>query len=142
MGSTVTTATTAEKLGVRCASCGSAELRGVYHAVGEAVRMRLECARCARFLRWVPEPGQGPPYYTEPAPPDAHARERAAPPKGTAWLAHLRQADGVWRPVALAATLAGAWDAVLGLPGRGDVLIVPVSDTRKAEGVVPEPSAN
>ena len=57
--------------------------------------------------------------------PDAHAANTAPPDEDWQWLGHVRDGDGVWRPVALASSLARCWDALLCHPSHGDLLCIP-----------------
>jgi hypothetical protein len=87
--------------------------------------VRADCASCKGFVRYLKQTATAPDYLHRPLPPDAHLEARKAPPAGWDWLGWIRQHDGVWRPVALARTLACCWDALLHYPGKGDLLCIP-----------------
>jgi hypothetical protein len=140
------------QMGVACGSCGGTEGRTFWQTFADGTRhVRLECARCKRFIRWLPQHKHEKPeqeedepvgYYTK-RPADVHAGEVKVPGSGWCWIGYVRLADEVWRPVALATSLARAWESLLSWPGRPEVLILPSRDTRKADGPpLPEPSAN
>jgi hypothetical protein len=64
--------------------------------------------------------------YLTPADHGVHPKNFEPPPDGWDWLGHIRQADGVWRAVALTGSLASCWDALLAYPGHGDLLCCPL----------------
>jgi hypothetical protein len=75
-----------------------------------------------------------PDFAHEQRPADAH-RDNLKPPTASWWWQGLiRQADGVWRPVALARTLAACWDALLTYPGKGDLLCIPTRPPQRGRG--------
>jgi hypothetical protein len=91
----------------------------------------MDCARCHQFVRYLPHN-----HRHEPCPADAPDYKLKPPPASWQWVGYLRQADGVWRPVALCATLEGCWEAMLTLTAEGDRLAaptVPVTATERRE---------
>jgi hypothetical protein len=116
--------------GVRCPACGRCELTLGADARGRAA---LSCAGCRTFVRLLWRHGDPEPGF-EPCPPGASKYAQDAPPAGSWWLGMIRQADAVWRAVALTPTHAGCWDALLTYFGEGDRLTVPTDPPRRAEG--------
>jgi hypothetical protein len=106
--------------GVRCPACGA----GSFDITDAAGRAGLTCGRCGVLVRLLRRRGDPQPAC-EPCPPGASRYAQDAPPPGSWWLGFVRSADGQWRPVALAATLGGCWDALLGCTLDGDMLLAP-----------------
>jgi hypothetical protein len=100
--------------------------------------IRAECSKCGAFLRYLKQPAKVPVEevlaYLTPAGPDAHPANTAPLPESWEWLGHVRQSDGLWRPVALCSTLAACWDSLLTFPGRADLLCCPVAPVPRGEG--------
>src|SRR5262245_56875346 len=101
--------------GIAC-RCGAVEVE-VREAAGT---LRLFCRGCGAHLRDV-APSQ---YAYYPGALDLSASQQLPLEGKTWWLALLRGKDGVWRPVAAAETLAGAWDALQCGWAAGDLLMM------------------
>jgi hypothetical protein len=132
---TVTIATTAARTpepAVACPACSAAEFLTPRQTAPDGPQGRLNCAACGRpFLELPNSQGGAPTYQFRRRAADAHADELAPPAKGWAWLGLVRQGDGVWRPVALCATAADCWQALLGCWMHGDLMAVPVRASTK-----------
>jgi hypothetical protein len=114
---------------ITCPKCGGATFKTAWQRFKNDTRhVRMSCAGCGAFMRYLPQKADGTPAYRHEArPEDAHAKH-LEPPTGEKWdwLGFVRQADGVWRPIARASTLEGCWDALLTTWQRGDLLAMPV----------------
>jgi hypothetical protein len=114
--------------GLRCPKCKTARFRIYWQTfTNQSRHIRLDCASCGGFVRYLPQdrgPGQ-PMHRCERRPSDASKPSLAAPPESWCWIGLIRQDDEVWRTVALAPTLEGAWDCLLHYPGTGDLLCIP-----------------
>jgi hypothetical protein len=116
-------------LGLSCPACQGTEFTTCWQTFKDGTRhARLDCARCKRYVRYLPRGGPpgAPDFQLRRRPADAHRCETAPPPPGWVWIGYLRSHDGLWRPVAMAEDLAGLWNALLGSWQVGDVLAVPV----------------
>lgn len=123
--------------GLRCPRCGSTELKTFWQRFrDDSWHVRLECGRaaCRAFVRYLKQEPDQPEYRHQARRADAHAAELKSPPASFWWIGHYRQADGLWRPVALCRTLAGCWDALLTCPGEGDRLAIPCRPPELPEG--------
>jgi hypothetical protein len=134
--------------GIACSGCNGTTFKTSWQTFANGTRhLRMDCAECGRFVRFTKQTPaalsaaveaeaekatESPPWHFDPRPSDANARETAPPPFGWEWLGHIRQADGVWRPVALASTLHGCWCALLTYPGKGDLLCQAIKPVRRA----------
>jgi hypothetical protein len=111
--------------GPACRGCRGTEFRTSWQRFKDGTRhVRMDCAGCRRFVRYLKQ-ADGPDFRFEPRKAGAHAAELAPPAPSWVWVGHVRQADEVWRPVALSSTLAGCWEALLTFPGEGDRLCIP-----------------
>jgi hypothetical protein len=120
--------------GVACPQCGAAEFRTYWQTFADGSRhVRVDCARCKKFVRYAKQTADAPEHKHEPVAADVPAWRKAAPVPQDKWdwLGLIRQDDNAWRPVALAPTLARAWDALLHYPGQGDLLCVPTRPVPK-----------
>jgi hypothetical protein len=106
----------------------------------------MDCGRCGAFIKYLKQqPETVPPgevlaraAYT-PAGPEASRMNTRPPPEGWQWVGHIRLADGLWRPVALASTLADCWDALLCHPLHGDLLCIPTQPVPRGKGAARDP---
>lgn len=115
--------------GVVCARCSATEFTTRWQTFANQTRhVRMECGSCGAFVRYLPQHKETatPNYRYEPKPVDSHRRETAPPHEGDQWLGFVRSSDDLWRPVALAATLAACWEALLTSHMVGDRLAMPV----------------
>jgi hypothetical protein len=113
-------------LGLTCRQCGGTAFLTHWEAVGDTRRVRMTCAGCRRSIRLLPQTTDGMPDVR---------RELSALPKGhparqpvlvsDPWIGLVRQDDGVWIPVALAASLGKCWETLLACPLEGDRLCIP-----------------
>jgi hypothetical protein len=101
--------------GIRCPRCGRSELRLEQGGRGTV----LACASCGTVVRLLQRHGDPQPAF------DLDDRTADVPPAGSWWLAFVKGADTVLRPVALAPTLNSCWDAALTCPLRGAVIMIP-----------------
>ena len=127
----------ARDAGVACRHCGAAEFVTAWQTFSDGTRhIRMTCARCQAFVRWVKQDGSEPMPRYEPAPAGNSTPSLAAPlpMDGWHWIGFIRQSDRVWRSVAYAPTLDACWECLLTYPGRGELLCCP---TRP----LPEPHA-
>jgi hypothetical protein len=109
-------------MGLSCV-CGSAEFRTAWQTFSDGSKhVRATCADCGRFVRWLPHPPAA--RLERTALPADHPAVQAPPPAWT-WVGAVRPVDGIWRVVAVAATLEGCWDALLSNPMQGDMLCWP-----------------
>jgi hypothetical protein len=118
----------ARDAGVACRRCGGVEFTTAWQLFSDGTKhLRMACARCRAFLRWVKQDGSEPiPRYAR-APVGSSQPQLAAPVPATGWhwLGFIRQSDQVWRPVAYAETPAACWEAMLAYPGHGEILLCP-----------------
>jgi hypothetical protein len=126
-----------------CAGCGGLTFTTTWQTFANGTRhVRMNCAACGRFQRYLPQDRDGRPAYRhETRPADAHAAELRPPPASWCWIGYVRPGDGVWYAVAQTASLAGCWDALLTTHVVGDRLCVPTEPTRgtgkaRAEGPI------
>jgi hypothetical protein len=129
--------------GLACRGCGAAEVKTRWQEFKDGSRhIRAECARCGGFLRYLTQPLQVPVEEVlavlTPADDMANRIPMAPPPEGWQWVGHVRLADGVWRPVALASSLTACWDSLLRFPGRADLLCIPCWPVPRVEGPADE----
>jgi hypothetical protein len=111
--------------GLVCPKCGGSTFKTFWQTFKDGSKhVRCECATCKAFVRYLPNPG-GPECHYEPRKAGAHEDELAAPPESWHWVGMVRQADEVWRAVAMAPTLGRCWDCLLTYPGEGDRLCTP-----------------
>jgi hypothetical protein len=119
-------------VGLTCPGCGAIGATSTLQTLRGGMKViRLNCAACNRFLRHVDVQGRN--FRYEPAPPDAAKPDVAPPPASWQWLGFIRQADRVWKAVALTDSLASCWDALLTYPGAGDLLCIPGRPRRLGE---------
>jgi hypothetical protein len=111
--------------GVTCPHCGATEFKTRWQTFVSGVRhVRMECASCKRFVRYLKQSPQSLDYRHEPRRHDAHPPELTPPPASWEWIGLIRKSDQVWRAVALAPTLGRCWDTLLHNPGEGDRLCI------------------
>lgn len=116
--------------GITCRRCGGTAFKTVWQQFSDGKRhVRADCASCGGFVRYLKQP-ESPDFRFEPRQADAHGENLAPPPETWQWLGWIRQADEVWRPIALADTLDKCWEALMHFPGKGDLLCTP---TRAAQ---------
>jgi len=106
--------------GLLCPACQQAELRLKLNRN----RPSLTCRHCGVLVRLLRRHGDPEPAL------DMDDQQADVPPAGAWWLAYVRGADGILRPVALAPTLGGAWDGVLSCPLRGVIVVAPTDPPR------------
>jgi hypothetical protein len=123
--------------GLRCPKCGGTAFKTFWQTFADGSKhVRADCAACGAFVRYLKQPGS-PDFKHEPRKPGAHIDELAAPPDSWCWIGMIRQADELWRAVAMAPTLGRCWDCLLTYPGEGDRLCVPSKPVlQEAGGVV------
>jgi hypothetical protein len=128
--------TTPASTGVICARCRGVTFRTSWQTFSNGTKhIRMECAVCKAFVKYLKQQKEDgtPGYRHEPAVADANESSLKAPTDGEHWLGYVRQSDGVWRGVALAADLGGCWEALLTYPGDGDRLACPVAPVKFPE---------
>jgi hypothetical protein len=89
--------------------------------------VRMDCDDCGKPL-WRMETAC---LRYEFRPPDAHRFELEPAPASWEWIGFIRQADGIWRAVALAGDLGRCWDCLLSFPGKGDLLCIPTRPVQR-----------
>jgi hypothetical protein len=111
--------------GVVCRECGSSEFKTYWQTFTNGTRdVRAECAKCGAFAHYLP---QALAHKHKQA--DATPKHMPAPKDSDVWLGLVRLADGVWRAVAKATTLAKLWDVILSHPSwPAEWLLVPSED--------------
>jgi hypothetical protein len=120
--------------GIACPRCSATTFKTSWQRFADGSQhVRMTCGACGAFIRWLKQRGSHEPRF-EPARVDTSAVALAAPPSTWHWLGLIRQADRVWRPVALAGNLAACWEALLTFPGEGDRLVVPTQPIIRAQG--------
>ncbi len=110
----------AARLVVSCPSCGRSEF---VLRPDSKLRPVLSCAKCKVSLRLLCRYGDPMPLY-KPRPAGSSEYYYDAPNSKSWWQGLIRQRDGFFRPVAISATLAACWDALLYYPGEGDRLCI------------------
>jgi hypothetical protein len=110
---------------VRCPACTGTTFRSYWFGPPTDRVVRLTCGNdsCGKAYRDLTADT---PFLIEPRAADAHRHEMLVPPASWRWLGYLRGNDNLWRPIAEASTLGGAWDAVQTTWQAGDILIMPV----------------
>jgi hypothetical protein len=117
--------------GISYPQCRATGFQTSWRILSDGTRhARLECAACLRFVRW-PRQDPQPEHKYEPRRPDVRGAALQPPPDRWHWLGFIRQADGLWKPVAMAETLGRCWEALLTYPYEGDLLAVPVEPVRR-----------
>jgi hypothetical protein len=117
--------------------CGATTFRTSWQTFRNGTKhVRMDCAACGRFIRYLKQPG-GPEPRLELPPSDLpdHRRWSPTPEESWEWIGLHRGVDGLWRPVALAPTLERCWDCLLSFPSEGDLLAIPsLRAARKGKG--------
>jgi hypothetical protein len=119
-----------EEVGVTCRACGGAASRSTWATIDGLRLIRLDCAKCGRFVRHL-DPAN---CLSMPVSPDVPTVAKRLPGSGCRWLGLVRGAEGVWLAVALAEDLKRCWDALLTCSIEGDRLCTPVSATEPQKG--------
>jgi hypothetical protein len=112
-------------LGLVCPGCRGTKFRTAWQTFKDGSRhVRMSCAACNKFLKYLKKEDELD-FRHEPRRTDASAFKLRPPPESWVWIGYIRQADQVWRPVAMAPTLERCWDTLLHFPGDGDFLAAP-----------------
>jgi hypothetical protein len=112
--------------GITCRHCGKAAFTTAWQTFSDGSRhVRMSCAGCGRFTRYLPQHKDGTPRYRieySTLPTDHPGRKL---PTDVQWIGMVRAADEVWRTVGMADSLEKCWDVVLSYRGEGDRLCCP-----------------
>ena len=111
--------------GMVCPRCQATTFKTTWQTFADQTRhVRLSCAVCGRFVRYLRQAGLPEPKYEPSTERPGHPALRP-PADGAEWLGLVRSDDGRWRAVALAGSLGACWDALLTTHMQGDRLCVP-----------------
>ena len=128
-------------LGLCCRRCGASAFKTAWQTFSNGTRhVRMSCARCGQFARYLkPEGAPEPRVEFAPAGTPENRLQAPVPAERWEWVGLIRLEDQVWRAVAKAPTLERCWDTLLHYPGEGDLLCMPSRLVPKGE-IEPEAS--
>jgi hypothetical protein len=110
-----------------CRKCGGVAFTTRWQTFSDGTRhVRMECAACGAFARYLPQRPDGAPHYRVEVSslPSSHPAVQP-PPVEFVWVGMVRTSDMIWRVVGTAPTLKRCWDVLLSHPSEGDRLAWP-----------------